>query len=188
MALLPNQIIPETVPFGKVLQDGSVRISHNWYLMLYNLWLNVLGTGSALPSDALQALAGLDSDTADVDATALRLPIDNLAELIPTEADPSASPQDVAQALMWAQDGLLQERAPQAQPSAVISPGSSPWTYTAAYSGTLIVVGGTVSVISMSRQGTSIATGQTAGIFPLRRLDQLTITYSSVPAVTFLPN
>jgi hypothetical protein len=47
MALLPQQIAAETVPLGKVLPDGSVRISHSWYLLFYNLTQQVLGNGQA---------------------------------------------------------------------------------------------------------------------------------------------
>lgn len=47
MALLPNQIAPETVPIGTTQPDGSVRVNHNWYLFFYNLGQQVLGNGQS---------------------------------------------------------------------------------------------------------------------------------------------
>ena len=37
-SLLPNTILPETVPIGQVNQDGTVTINHQWWLFLYNLF------------------------------------------------------------------------------------------------------------------------------------------------------
>ncbi|HKS75974.1 MAG TPA: hypothetical protein VJQ82_22365 [Terriglobales bacterium] len=47
MALLPDQIAPETVPIGKIQPDGSVRVDHNWYLLFYNLTQQTLGNGQS---------------------------------------------------------------------------------------------------------------------------------------------
>ncbi len=37
MSLLPGQILPQSVPWGRVDKAGNVWIDHNWYLLLYNL-------------------------------------------------------------------------------------------------------------------------------------------------------
>ena len=50
-----------------------------------------------------------NSDAADADAISLRLPIADLAALMPTDGDPVPSPSDVTNALIFAQDGLLQD-------------------------------------------------------------------------------
>ena len=68
-----------------------------------------------------------------------------------------------------------------------VTPTGSPFTYTAPQAGQLIVSGGTVSAITYSRSGTFYATGQTAGMFSLSARDQLQITYSSAPTLTWAP-
>jgi hypothetical protein len=70
----------------------------------------------------------------------------------------------------------------------VVTPGSSPYTYAAPVGGTLIVNGGTVSQIKYSRDGANFyVTGQTAGMLPLSQGDQLVISYSVPPTLTFAP-
>lgn len=69
-----------------------------------------------------------------------------------------------------------------------VTAGTSPYTYKAAQGGTLIVQGGTVSMVSFSRDGvTNFNTGQTQGMFPLSQGDVLIITYSGTPNFTFVP-
>ena len=191
MSLLPGQILPPDIPLGKADEQGAVQINHDWWLLLYNLCANVLGiNNSGLPSSALQELASADSDAADADAMALRLPLSNALLQAIQPQDVVISPNDLpdlARALLLAQDALPQDPQPRAQPAQSVAIGGSPFTYTAAFSGTVAITGGTVSAISLIRQGTSVATGITAGLFPLSRLDQLQITYSVAPTMTFLP-
>jgi hypothetical protein len=173
---------------GKI-QDVTVRIETNWWLFLYNLSQQVLGGGSSsgLPASALIELGGVDSDANDTDAISLRLPIENLEITGQPEIDTYALLQPLSNALLLAQDALLPDPVAQAQPVSSISVGASPATYTAAYNGSAVVVGGTVSAIALTRQGTSVATGLTAGIFPLSRGDGLVITHTGAPTATFLP-
>lgn len=73
-------------------------------------------------------------------------------------------------------------------PASSVVAGTSPFTYKAAQGGTLIIQGGTVSMVSFSRDGvTNFNTGQTQGLFPLSQGDILIITYSATPNLTFLP-
>lgn len=84
----------------------------------------------------------------------------------------------------WA--NLFTGLAPAAEVPVV--PGASPYTYSPAVKGTLIVSGGTVSLIRFSRDGTNFyATGQIAGMLPMNARDQLVITYTVTPTVTFVP-
>lgn len=187
MSLLLQQILPQTIPIGRAAPDGTVQIDHNWWLLLYNLCAQVLGTAQAgLPADALQDLESADLDAIDADAIALRAPVSALALLMPTESDPS--PRGLSNALLLAQDGLLPDPMPQAQPAATVTVGASPYTYTAPFAGQLSVTGGTVSLIQIIRQGTTVATGLTAGLILLARGDQAKITYSAAPTAVFLPN
>jgi hypothetical protein len=64
--------------------------------------------------------------------------------------------------------------------------GASPYAYQAAAKGFLIIRGGTVSAAQFARSVTTL-TGQTQGIFPLSQGDTLTITYSVLPTVTWVP-
>lgn len=42
MSLLPNQILPQTVPIGTVNEDKTVTMEHDWWLFFYNVFLNAL--------------------------------------------------------------------------------------------------------------------------------------------------
>lgn len=46
MSLLPGQILPETIALGRSNSDGSVTITHDWWLLFYNLSEQVLSNGS----------------------------------------------------------------------------------------------------------------------------------------------
>lgn len=190
MSLLPGQIQPQSVPIGRVNEDGTVTMDTNWWLLFYNLCLQVLGTGTGLPADALIDLASADADAIDADAIALRQPLSNalIQALQPSDVVVSINDlPDLRRALLLAQDPLLPDPQPRAQPAQSVAVGASPFTYTAAFDGTIVVTGGTVSAISLIRQGTSVATGITTGLIPLSRTDQVQITYSATPMVTFLP-
>lgn len=66
MSLLPGRIIPQDVPIGKVNEDGTVTIDKDWWLLLYNLCLQTLGTtGTTLPTDDQILLTELDDAAAD---------------------------------------------------------------------------------------------------------------------------
>lgn len=70
----------------------------------------------------------------------------------------------------------------------VVTVGTTPFTYAAPLGGTVIVNGGTVSQVKFSRDGASFyVTGQTQGCFPVSQGDQLVISYSVPPTVTFVP-
>ena len=203
MSLLPGQIIPQQVPIGRVNPDGTVIIEKNWWLLLYNLCANTIGTGGSsasvpsggggsgggsggsvagLPASALTELAAADSDIADTDAIALQGMVSALLNTLPT--DPGI-PSTVYTDPLLLQD--LPDPTPQAQPAASVSPTGSPFTYTAPFRGVLSVTSGTVSNIEIIRTSTTVETGLTAGLIPLSRLDQAKITYTGPPTLVFLP-
>jgi hypothetical protein len=187
MSLLPGTILPPSEPIGSVNQDGTVTIDKNWWLLFYNLSNQTLGNGNGVPADQLVDLESADVDAIDSDAVSLRLPISNALTQPPDVAPATSEYPDISRALLLAQDPPLQDVSPQAQPSATITVGGSPYSYTAPFNGCVVVTGGTVSAIAYVRQGTSIATGLTAGVFPVSRLDKVTVTYTGVPTMTFLP-
>lgn len=67
-----------------------------------------------------------------------------------------------------------------------ITVGGSPFKYTAPSRGFVILRGGTVSAVQFTRSLTTL-TGLTAGLFPLSQGDVLTVTYSGLPAMVFVP-
>lgn len=75
-------------------------------------------------------------------------------------------------------------------PAAVVpmTPGASPYIYTAAVKGFMLVTGGTVSLVEFSRDGvTFYSYGATSGQFTLNAADRLRVTYTVVPTMTFVP-
>ena len=203
MSLLPGTILFPSMPLarveidesGKVKDGGICTIEMNWWLFFYNISQSVLGTPGGgqtigLPAAGLIEIASLEADADDADAIVSRQGISSALvqsfqpqDVTLTDADlPS-----IARALLLAQDGFLQETQPLAQPVQTISVGGSPFTYTAPFNGHVAVTGGTVSAISIIRQGTTVATGLTAGVIPASRADQIKVTYTGVPAMTFIP-
>lgn len=193
MSLLPNTILPPSMPFGRFdAEKGLVIIEQNWWLFLYNLSLNVLGTPgiTSLSASALLELSSLESDANDTDAIISRQGISNAAVQTIQAADVVVSDADlpsIARVLLLAQDVLLPDPAPAAQPVKTITVGASPFTYTAPFNGNVAVTGGTVSAISIIRQGVSVATGLITGLIPASRADQIQVTYTGIPTMTFIP-
>ena len=63
MSLLPKQIIPPTTPIGTLQPDGtSVLVDKNWWLFLYNIYLNTIGGGGNTDDSALLAKILFPSD------------------------------------------------------------------------------------------------------------------------------
>lgn len=68
-----------------------------------------------------------------------------------------------------------------------ITVGASPFIYQPKSQGGIIVSGGTVTSILVSRSGTFYATGLTQGLFQLSANDQLKVVYSAAPTMVLLP-
>jgi len=197
--LLPGQIPPQTIPLVEQSPTGEMIVDINWYLYFYNLGKNVLMGPSAnislidfdvVDSDAMQAPRQILNAMllqADQDSGPSLRDMQNALLLAPDQETNSAL-RDVQTALLLAQDGLLLDAIPAAQPVATITVGASPFTYTVQFNGSLSVSGGTVSAISVIRQGATVATGLTAGLVPLSRMDQIRITYTVAPVAVFLPS
>lgn len=189
MSLLPGQILPYDIPIGQADETGRVTVNHDWWLFWYNLGLQVLGTQGGLPATALLELESAESDAVDTDAIALRQAISNalIWAQDPPQQITSADLPDIFRALLLAQEALLPDPVPRAQPVQSIAVGASPFTYTVPFDATIAITGGTVSAIAIVRQGATVATGLTTGLIPLSRSDQVQVTYSVSPTMTFLP-
>lgn len=143
MTGLPTQIPPQSESIG-VIDGKPITIDLNWYLWLYNLSKQVFGAGTGGGTTPVSPYDILDSEnlfaqTADIPQAYRQ--ISNLAALVANIP--------------------LQDSTPAAQPVQAVTPGASPYTYTALANGVLSVTGGSVSSVSIIRQGVSVATGIT---------------------------
>lgn len=68
--------------------------------------------------------------------------------------------------------------------------GASPAVYTAARGGQIIIAGGTVSQVRLSRDSGGAWTdlGFIAGTVALAPFDQIEVTYTVLPTTTFIPS
>jgi len=73
------------------------------------------------------------------------------------------------------------------RPIAPVSVGASPFVYTAFTIGHIFVSGGTVSAISLERSGVALACPSNVFI-PVAANDMVTVTYSVLPTMTFIPS
>ena len=78
----------------------------------------------------------------------------------------------------------LVQGAQAAKPQTV---GPSPYPFTAPAAGSLVVSGGTVSAIALTRGRVTVDLGAVSGHFPASTGDKFTLTYSVTPLGTFLP-
>jgi len=186
MSVLPNQIPPSTVPIGTVSTDGTVKIEKNYWLFLYNIAQAVLGNSSySAAAFAAQTNADLDADVDSTDS----LPLVRRVSALEKQVADAPLPDFInTTALMLAQDPILPDAIAQAGAVQVLTPSGSPWTFQSLFNGTLLISGGTVSGLTLSRDGVNFyAVGFTSGAVPMSRLDQVLVTYSGTPAATFFP-
>jgi hypothetical protein len=73
------------------------------------------------------------------------------------------------------------------RPIAAITVGASPFVYTSSTIGNLYVAGGTVSAVVLARSSVTLAAA-TNRFIPMAANDTVTITYSVLPTVTFVPD
>jgi hypothetical protein len=182
-SVLPNQILSESTPL--LAPDGK-RMAHNWWLWCYNISEQVLGNSNATTAAfAAQTNADLDADVDSTDSLSLVRRVSALEK----QASDAPLPDFInTTALMLAQDPILPDAIAQAGAVQVLTPSGSPWTFQSLFNGTLLISGGTVSGLTLSRDGVNFyAVGFTSGAVPMSRLDQVLVTYSGTPAATFFP-
>lgn len=69
-------------------------------------------------------------------------------------------------------------------PESSITVSSSPFVYTSTDNGWVLMTGGTVASVSLTRVS-AVSTGQTTGYFMMGAGDKLTVSYSVTPTMTF---
>jgi hypothetical protein len=95
--------------------------------------------------------------------------------------------------VLWARTGQVGAPAIGAAgatllPSATLTPTASPYSYTAKTAGTLYVAGGGVTSMTITRgSGTAFPVGAFYGGKRLCAGDVLTVSYSHIPTLHFLP-
>ena len=183
-----------TVP----LVDATGLVTPGWYRFFMALATRTGGTSgrvTPIPTEPLTLLMGLLTqetvqeggtmlvlgDAQNVQESTQGIILADVAPQVPTVL--SLNDAVVPQAQFVAPlDGASQPGAPE-----TLAPGGSPYSYTPGIAGTVIVSGGTVSAIDISRNGTTwLATGETTGMFPLERTDTIRVTYTVLPNVYFL--
>ena len=187
---LPNVLPSQSEYFGSVDNLGNVTINVDWYLILYNMWSQTISANSgAVPLAPAVILEMVEGDALMADVFGAQRATANAMAVQPTLPDGDAGPsqRDVSNAFLLAADALLPDPQPRAQPLAAVTLTGSPFTFTATSDGVLVISGGTVSAVTLTRQGTTISAGVVAGLIPVRRLDQVQITYTVAPTVTFAP-
>lgn len=68
-----------------------------------------------------------------------------------------------------------------------VSPGASPFTFTATTIGNLLIGGGAVSAVSLVRGAQSVAC-PSSGFIPMAAKDSVVVTYTVVPTLNFIPS
>lgn len=109
MSLLPMEILPEVQSLGRLNEDGTITIDHQWWLLLYNIVKNSVQSGISPTGDPV---AMVDNDAVDIDATVNRQTIAEALQIGGIGSGDccvSRDAQNIAQALMLAQDYLLPE-------------------------------------------------------------------------------
>ena len=81
---------------------------------------------------------------------------------------------------------VFQRVANSGENAAAVAVAASPFVYTAASDGNLIVTGGTISLIEYGRNSIYTSTGLTAGLVPMFAGDTVRVTYTVLPTMTFI--
>jgi hypothetical protein len=104
---------------------------------------------------------------------------------IPKPEAPIAKPNSGAVEQAWWRFFNAVAGTPSTESAVVV--GASPTAFKATQRGQLLVTGGTVSSITVTRKNT-YTPGGTSGYFPMSPGDVVTITYTGLPTVTFFPS
>ena len=166
------------------LVDASGRVTTAWFRFFISLVQRTGGTGGRItPEPAEPFQVGLFDFAPQGEMEVGQLVLDLGQRTVPPAAPwwPETPPK--LQPLLSL---FLPAIGSPAAPDAV-TVGASPYSYSPGFDGFAVVSGGTVSNISVSRDGgaTTFTTGEITGIFPLTLSDTLILTYTVVPTLTF---
>lgn len=139
--------------------------------------------------DNARVIEALGEDLNGVDTASISRRLANIEMLLEMQ-DNWASLRDLANAILLATDAVLPDPAPPPGQIIPVTPGASPFTYTAFHDGTMFVSGSISSTIALTRYGVNVPLGLSDGTIPMRETDQLTLTWSggTPPTLNYLPN
>ena len=103
---------------------------------------------------------------------------------VPSRNQKVSDDQGMVSLAWWQFFNLLAPVTPLKESAITVT--ASPFSYTSHGNGYVLVTGGTVSAISLTRVSAH-ATGLTAGFIPVGNKDMVTVTYSVLPTMTFIP-
>lgn len=106
---------------------------------------------------------------------------------LPSPQLPATDPKTGMLANIWYQFFARAVQLTPERPLQTLAVGPSPFVYTAYTIGHLLVNGGSVAGINLTRDGVSVAC-PTTGFIPMAANDIVTIAYLSAPLVTFVPS
>jgi hypothetical protein len=72
-------------------------------------------------------------------------------------------------------------------PIITVAVGASPFAYKANANGSVAIVGGTISAVTLTRAGVVVALGTTR-LVTVAQGDVVTVTYSAAPTMNFIPS
>ena len=148
---------------GEMLDQNGV-LTQQWRLFFQNLYTRI--GGQIAPSNSVLSnvfnVIGASVSALTTSTTA------NAAAIVSLAAIVNAPPGTVAPVVV----------------------GASPFTFTTAKKGALVISGGGLKLVEITRDGTNFySTGAFRGMFPLSTNDSIRVTYlaASVPVLTFFP-
>jgi hypothetical protein len=106
---------------------------------------------------------------------------------LPSPTLPVSNPQTGMLASVWYQFFVRLSQLSAERPIAPLSVGASPFVYTASTIGNIFVSGGTVSSIVLGRSGVNL-TCPASVFIPVAANDTVTVTYTVLPTMTFVPS
>lgn len=128
--------------------------------------------------------------------------VDVFGDVVSVAADQTIQAESIAQPIEQSSDGADVQQPASEQSQALemvfqppvlgsaiqpITPGASPYAYRTQQEGTLSVVGGTISAISLTRAGVSVSLAVSTPMIPLSPGDAVTITYTVAPTLKLIP-
>lgn len=172
------------IPAPRVpLQDERTGlISREWYRYLFNQFITVMNTASAVGEKAVQ-IPGIDGEPGEDGQMGIPGPIGPVG------------PQGVMGFGIDGQDAeevwmFIGGQKPPASAPFSISVGASPFVYTAIFDGEVVVSGGGVTALEFSRDSgaTYFSMGALYAPSQVRAGDKIRVTYAAAPTMTFIPN
>jgi hypothetical protein len=104
---------------------------------------------------------------------------------VPSRSEKVADDSGMLSLSWWQFFNLLAPLTPVKESSVAVT--ASPFSYTSQANGHVLVTGGTVSSITLTRVSAH-PTGLTTGLIPVGNKDVVTVTYTGLPTMTFIPS